>query len=197
MTEKEFWKYIEMINEVQSPPKNKWVREEMQIALIEQALEKLPFKETLAFHEILFKKLHELFLPKVAAVYLLMYESVENLKNGQRYLSNDGFRDFRSWIIGLGKIQFELFKNYQSEADILDVYLHPEFSYRSDLELIIDTQYELAIINENEEKVENLMSKKYSIGCDGDYKKDLIDKIEWHKLETQFPTLIKNNPYNQ
>ena len=69
MNEEVFWEYIGLIDESTLTFSNKWEREEMQMLLLEKALEKHPFEEVLEFHRILFQKLYDLFLPKIAELF--------------------------------------------------------------------------------------------------------------------------------
>ena len=115
---------------------------------------------------------------------------IGELRNGIKFISNDGFRDFRSWIVGLGKKAFEEFKNFEEEEGLIKYNLDCELAYREDLEYLIIDLYELAQITE-ERNVEKIFEKKYKVGCDGDYEKDLLNPIEWKKLDKKYPRLIQ------
>ena len=142
MKEETFWKYIDLINYVDTEGLNTREKEYYQVHLIKRKLINQDFKETLDFHRVFSEKLYELFLPTLAEIFMVSGNKYEKLKKGNTYISNDGFRDFRSWIIGLGKKEFENFKRYSKEKEFLKYDLNPNNAYREDLEYMIVDVYE-------------------------------------------------------
>ena len=192
MQETTFWEYLDLINQADTEGLDAREKEDYQVALIKQALIPLDFEEILDFHRILNDKLYELFLPTLAEVFMVSHRKYEDLKKGDVYISNDGFRDFRAWIIGLGREAFEKFKAYGKEEDFLGYDLNPNHAYRDDLEYIITDLYDFFKKRKrNQSQLSAIYEKKYDFGCDGDYDLDLNDKIDWANIDKKYPTILK------
>lgn len=76
------------------------------------------------------QKLHDLFLPKIVEVF---YLTAYGLKKDWGYISNDGFLDFRAWIISLGQKKFMKFILFEHENEILEFDFNPNYAFREDL----------------------------------------------------------------
>lgn len=194
MQETTFWEYIDLINHVDTEGLNTREKEDYQVYLIKRKLIKQDFKETLGFHRIFSKKLYELFLPALAEVFMVSWCKYEKLKEGNAYISNDGFKDFRSWIIGLGREEFEKFKTYENEVDFLKYDLNSDNAYREDLEYIIVELYEeFKKRVKDKNQLKEIYEKKYKFGYDRDYQLDLNDKIDWVNINKKYPKFLKKN----
>ena len=192
MQESIFWEYIDLINQVDKEGLNTREKEYYQVHLIKRKLINQDFSKTLAFHRIFSDKIYELFLPTLAEVFMASWNVYESLQEENLYISNDGFRDFRSWIVGLGKKEFENFKQYSTEKEFLNYDLDPNKAYREDLEYIIVELYEAISKREKENsQIEIIYKKKYEYGYDGDYDKDLINKIDWANIDKKYPTILR------
>jgi len=95
MTAEIFWEYIELVQGKLPKFHNNRAYENYQTQLIKQALIKQSFQEVVNFNIAYTKKVDELFSPNVIELYAVSYLSFRELKDGQVYISNDGFRDFR------------------------------------------------------------------------------------------------------
>ena len=192
MQESIFWEYIDLINQVDTEGLNTREKEYYQVHLIKRKLINQDFSKILAFHRIFSDKIYELFLPTLAEVFMASWNVYESLQEENLYISNDGFRDFRSWIVGLGKKEFENFKQYSTEKEFLNYDLDPNKAYREDLEYIIVELYEAISKREKENsQIEIIYKKKYEYGYDGDYDKDLINKIDWANIDKKYPTILR------
>lgn len=192
MNENLFWEYINLTNEVVREGLSIREIEERQIWLIEEKLFLHSFEDVLKFHRIFSEKIYELFLPTLAEVFMVSHSNYDSLKKGDVYISNDGFRDFRSWIVGLGREEFENFKAYQKEEDFLKYDLNPNKAYREDLEYIIVDLYEA--FKETEEdltQLEKIYEQKYDFFYDGDYQLDLEEKIDWANINQKYPIILR------
>ena len=190
MQEDTFWEYIDLIKHVDTEGLNLVEKESYQVHLIKRKLIELDFKEVLVFHQIFNQKLYELFSPTLAEVFMVSWNSYEKLKNGNVYISNDGFRDFRSWIIGLGREEFEKFKTYEKEEDFLKYDLNSDIPYREDLEHIVVELYE-NLKKEQQSQIKEIYEKYSGLYCDGDYQLDLEDKIDWININKKYPVTLK------
>lgn len=192
MNEIFFWEYIDLKNEVATEGLGVRDIEERQIWLIEEKLFHHSFEEVLEFHRIFSEKIYELFLPTLAEVFMVSHSNYDSLKKGNVYISNDGFRDFRSWIIGLGREEFENFKAYQKEEDFLKYDLHPDKAYREDLEYIIVDLYEgFKETAQDLTQLEKIYERKYDFFYDGDYQSGLEEKIDWANINKKYPRLLQ------
>jgi len=192
MQESIFWEYIDLINHVDTEGLNTREKEYYQVHLIKRKLFFQDFSKTLEFHRTFSEKLYELFLPNLAEVFMVSWSNYESLQRENLYISNDGFKDFRSWIIGLGKKEFENFKNFSTEKEFLNYDLNPNNAYREDLEyIILDLYQEFKKKSKDIPKLKSIYEKKYNFGYDGDYQTDLIDKINWVNIDKKYPTILK------
>ena len=96
------------------------------IEIIENQLNTLSIEENMIFDKQLRDKLKILIKPKIAEIYLASYN---HKPNEFEYISNDGFLDFRAWIIHQGKNVYTLFLNFKSEEELVHLDLHPEVAY--------------------------------------------------------------------
>ena len=192
MNEKIFWQYIDLTKEVATEGLGVRDIEERQIWLIEEKLFLHSFEDVLEFHRIFSEKVYELFLPTLAEVFMVSHSNYDTLKKGNVYISNDGFRDFRSWIVGLGREEFENFKTYQKEEDFLEYDLDPDNAYREDLEYIIVDLYEGFKETEQDlTELEKIYERKYDFFYDGDYQSDLEEKIDWANINQKYPRILQ------
>lgn len=191
MTEHKFWEYIELVYTSETRHLNVRDQEDLQVLLIKDQLRKDGLKGALDFYRILFEKLRALFRPNLAELFMVTWNSYESLQKENVYISNDGFRDFRSWIIGLGRKDYMRFKNFEQEESILEYDLNPNVAYREDLEYIINELYKEHWSEPYDKKNENLYKTKYLYGCDGDHKEDLINRIDWQNLDKKYKQTFK------
>lgn len=193
MQETRFWEYIDLIHHEETEGLSIREKEFYQVYLIKRKLLGQNFDETLAFHHIFSKKIRELFLPTLAEVFMVSWNSYEKLKTGDVYISVDGFRDFRSWIVGQGKDEFEKFKAYSNEEDFLKYDLSPDNAYREDLEYIMTDIYGVfKKLAQGQNQLVDIYEHSYLFGYDGDYQLDLNDKIDWANINKKYPKILNN-----
>lgn len=189
MNEDQFWELISLIDLIPLKIHNQRFREEIQTQLIKGKLIKEPFKEVLKFDKIYNEKLDELLIPSIIELHLVNFSSVDELKSGNIYVSNDGFRDFRGYIIGLGRKNYELIKEFRREDDIFHIDFWIENAYRSDIELVLSQLYNDHFSQLQDEEVE----KQYNeYRVDGYFANldSIIEKNDWENIEKKYPKMI-------
>lgn len=123
-----FWEILDLANELFIYEGSG--RLELYKKTIEENRELLSEENLCDFQAAFNQKLSDLFLPKVVEVFYLTSYS---LKSNWGYISNDGFLDFRAWIISLGQKNFMKFILFEHEDEILEFDFNPNYAYREDL----------------------------------------------------------------
>lgn len=177
MDEELFWKYIE---QVYSFSVEEYDLPALQNTLLQISLEKHTLDELLTFESIFREKIYQLFLSKIAEVFLITSYDL-NDKMDFKYISNDGFIDFRVWIVAQGKTTFEKFLNFTDESEILEYDLNDETAYRADLFNLTSEVYS-NVFFDDKENFEDHYNKKYDIQYDAIYEK-LYKEMSWEKEE--------------
>jgi hypothetical protein len=138
MSEEQFWEIIEEI--YKSPFLEEFSEEEtrdLQRLFIGDYLYKGGKELILQFDNILAEKLRSLFIPKIAELFVINGYDIRIKDNYDFfYISNDGFRHFRQWIVGLGQEHYLNFLNFTKEEEILPYNIDGNIAYRGDLNLI-------------------------------------------------------------
>ena len=178
MKDVEFWALIEKVQGVSDHMLVKLGYELTQRILIRSYLGKKEITDIINFHELLCQKIRQLYLPKVAEVFVAMVYVVENKQIKSRYISTDGFIDFRAAIVSLGKDGFESFLRLKEQEEILEYELKELLMGREDLVYLSDE-----LIQEREVEIE------LDYHLDGDYDQ-LIKEIEWDKINDKYSKLI-------
>ena len=107
------------------------------------------------------------------------YNLSDENKDGLDYISTDGFLDFRAWIVSLGKVNYDTFLNFKSEAELLQFDLDVESAYREDLVHLAST-----IAEELGENID------LDFHTDNDVD-ELYLKMNWDGLNEKHPKLFK------
>lgn len=176
MTENEFWNIIGY-----TPDKNLSISQnnQHQTERIAAALASENPENIVEFHNILCKKIRDLYIPKIGEIFLLTaYNLKDEINQKFRYISTDGFADFRAWIVGLGKKDFEIFLNFRSETALLDFNLDVNHTNREDLLYLAESLIE-----------------EIDMEVDLDYHLDndhisLLAEMEWEGLDEKYPQLF-------
>lgn len=177
MKELEFWKIIEDRHPALTEADvQEMGHEDAQYFSIKELLHSE--ERAVAFQEKLNEKILSLFEPKIAELFLVSCNPQE--KYDSLYISNDGFIDFRAWIVSLGKANYERFLNFESETEILEYNLDPNFAYREDLVYLVNE-----VFDESFEK-----ESPCSLEVNGDYEKLYIE-IRKNNLKNIYPILFK------
>ncbi len=180
MTENDFWS---LIGEAPSDPYTNEVlfsfdSYEKQYARIKAHLLKCTGAEIISFHNILCAKIKSLFLPKIAEVFLVSTPELLPSSRDELYISNDGFIDFRAWIVSLGQKHYDLFLHFQTEREVLCYDLDPNITWREDLVYIaLSVCQDLGIDIELDYYVDKSSE-------------DLYAGIELEQLSQKYPLLI-------
>lgn len=189
MKEDKFWEYIELAAVKLSSFKHIREYEFYQTTLIVEALIKQPFQETFHFNKIYTQKVDELLLPNVVELFAVSHRPFEKLKDGQAYISNDGFRDFRDWVIGLGRENYQLIKNFKTENEIIHLNFHIETAYRDDLEFIINDLYEEYFSKFEDTEIDKMYENRFSGGYFADFE-TVSKQIDWANLDKKYPKIF-------
>ncbi len=190
MDESKFWATIELIYHIPETIRRGYDFDVLQKHLIKKHLKQHSIKDILCFQEIFAEKVYELFLPKIADLVLLTAYPFKDRDPEFKDISNDGFLDFRFWIVSLGKYHFDIFLDFKEEEEVLPFNLHPENAYSPSLGFIVDEIYE-ELNPENDKKALDYCDEYgISYGFDGDYKK-LYAQMNWNTLEDVYPKLFK------
>ena len=189
MQEDKFWKYIELAQKELPEFNNIRAYEEYQIFLIKQSLVKQSFKEIFNFNKIYIQKVNKLLLPNVVELFTVRRRSFEDLKDGQAYISNDGFRDFRGWIIGLGRENYQLLKDFKKEEEIIHFNFYVENAYRDDLEFIINDLYEAFYAELKDAEIDKMYKNRFSKGDLADFG-EISEQIDWANLDKKYPKMF-------
>jgi len=198
MDENVFWEYISIIDSYPYEFSYNRDKEECQCRLIKKRLLKNnSFQEVLDFDKIYNQKLDELELPKIIELLLVNYLPIEKLNKESAHISNDGFRDFRGYIIGLGKDDYELVKNFKNENEIFQIDFWVNVAYRSDLEFVYRDLYNEHFSKLNDLTIEE-MDKAHSIQNYFLNYDEILNEVDWENLENKYPkmiskTLLKRN----
>lgn len=187
--EEKFWAYIELVQDKLPKFHNNRAYENYQTQLIKQALLKQSFQEVINFNIAYTKKVDELFLPNVVELYAVSYRSFEELKDGQAYISNDGFRDFRNWVIGLGQADYQLIKNFKKEEEVLHLDFYVEHAYRDDLEFIISDLYKEFYAELKDAEIDKMYENRFSGVYFADFEA-ISAKIDWANLDKKYPKMF-------
>lgn len=194
MSEADFWNYLEEAG------KEEYDLQKIMVNL-KEALSKSALSELISFEIILRSKIRALFLPKIGEIFLVT--TSKHKKSKLRYISNDGFIDFRAWIVGNGKWFFEHFLNFKSEEELIGFELHPNYAYNEDLvgltNLILKEQQQTKQIriddfieeSKNEREGDSIWSGVY----DGN-RTTFYEKIEWENLALKYPEIYQKYQRN-
>lgn len=190
MDEDKFWEYISLIDSYPRKIYNKYEKEDTQNRLIKmKILKSNSFKELVDYDRIYNEKLDDLFQPKIVELQMVNYLLIEELIKKRPYVSNDGFRDFRGYIIGLGRKNYELVKNFKKEDEIFHIDFYVNVAYRSDLEFIYSELYENHFSKLDKDEIEK-MDKEHTHPNYFLSFEDIIDQIDWNKLDKKYPKMI-------
>lgn len=190
MDEDKFWEYISLIDSYPRKIYNKYEKEDTQSRLIKmKILKSNSFKELVDYDRIYNEKLNDLFQPKIVELQMVNYLLIEELIKKRPYVSNDGFRDFRGYIIGLGRKNYELVKNFKKEDEIFHIDFYVNVAYRSDLEFIYSELYDNHFSKLDKDEIEK-MDKEHTHPNYFLSFEDMIDQIDWNKLDKKYPKMI-------
>lgn len=177
MTENRFWILIGMVFRMSAKNIQKFGYEYLQNRVIEEYLKTKEKKEFIKFQEILCEKIKKLYLPKIGELFLMTgYDLSEKRTKKWRYISTDGFVDFRAWIVSLGKEDYEIFLNFQCETDLFNFDMDANRAEREDLIFLTG---EIA----GEE-----IDLAYPQDKSGE---ELYQNMNWDNLDEKYPKLFK------
>ena len=180
MEEKKFWELIEALPPV-SPDEDYYLQyTRFQNEMISEYLIQHGEVAIAGFHEILCRKVKDLYLPKIGELFLLTsYDLSLAINREFKYISVDGFVDFRAWIVSGGRSHYETFLNFTSEKDLLPYSMDANNAFREDLVYLALTVSE-------------------RLGQDIDLNYDLNGNVEklyremnWDSLDNKYPQLFK------
>ncbi len=140
----------------------------------------------ISFQANLSRKIYKLFQPKIAEIFRVTGYKENKVVSDFKYISNDGFIDFRAWIVSLGKEGYEQFLNFQSEEELLKFDLDADRAYRDEIPFFAYWFCQRVFQgNGNCDEV-------FKFGFDGDYEA-LYAKMdwEWDVLEKKYPLLYQ------
>ncbi|WP_196887299.1 DUF4240 domain-containing protein [Aureivirga sp. CE67] len=181
MTEEIFWNLIGKFFEYPIEEINEKGYDVIQNEILEDYLGKADKESLIKFHELLCTKIRELYLPKIGDLFLLSgYDLEDKLTKDFQYISEDGFADFRAWIVSLGKEHFEKFKNFEKEEDLFEYDLDANGAFREDLIYIISRI--------SETRFEEELDLDYDLENE---EVDLYSKMNWNTLNEKYPKLFK------
>ena len=190
MDEEKFWEYISLVDSSSRKFHNKYQKERYQNWLIRrEILKSNSFEELIDYDRIYNKKLDDLFQPKIIELKLVNHLSIEELTKERPYISNDGFRDFRGYIIGLGRKEYELVKNFTKEDEIFHIDFYINVAYRSDLEFIYRNLYNNYFSKRGKDKIEKMNKEKTYTNYFLSFE-DIIDQINLNNLDKNYPKMI-------
>jgi hypothetical protein len=180
MGEEKFWQIIEEIKKQETKKVVSVGHGPLQKWLISERLKLLGIEAIVAFQKILSQKIRDLYLPKIGEIFLLAsYELDRGALRGSRYISTDGFLDFRAWILSLGRLAYEPFRDFSREEEIIDFNLNPDIAYRA--ELIFLTS---ALCEELNEEVD--LNFHYDLD-----EINLFPEMIWSGLDEKYPKLYE------
>jgi len=181
MNEDEFWECIESVYELSIEEIDLLGFDETQVQLIKDKISGASLDKLLGFQREFSDKMFRLFVPKIGELFHFTVYDVRNTRNDFKYISTDGFMDFRSWIIGMGREIYYQFLNFASEKEILHFDLNPNSAYRDDLCFLAEDIH-LEITG----KAFELPLHHY---YNGDSEK-LYAQMNWNTLEEKYPILF-------
>ena len=178
MDEAEFWRLIEKVFYIPIEDFSNFEYDELQDQIIKEYLAKGGEKAIIDFQNILGEKIRALYLPKIGELFLLtVYDLEDEMTKNFKYISTDGFLDFRAWIVSLGERHYNIFRNFESESELFDYDLNPNYATR---ELLVFLGQQIARNLEIEIDLEFYF--------DNDYQ-ELYAKMQWENLNEKYPKL--------
>lgn len=181
MTEDKFWELIGMVFQMPIEKIQEFGYDQIQNKIITNYLKARGKDSTKEFHEILCEKIRELYLPKIGELFLMTsYDLSEHINKEFKYISVEGFVDFRAWIVSLGKENYEIFLNFQSENELFKFDMDVNVANREDLVYLA--------ITVAEDELGEKMDLKYHLDKDGE---QLYLKMNWDNLNEKYPKLFK------
>ena len=150
---------------------------------IKSTIKDFDLNKLLSFQDVLASQIRELFIPQIGEIFYL----IQNLKNldeyeTAKYISTDGFLDFRAWIISCGKTTFIDFLTFKHESKILKYQLSSQ-CYNPDLPFLVE--------NIIDSKFEEKDKTNINYHFDNDYDQ-LYSKIQWDQLYDKYDLLISH-----
>ena len=180
MTEDKFWEYIEFVYKLPIEKVNKFGYQYTQTETIQTALKKKGAKGVIEFQQLFSEKILNLFIPKIAELFYISAYAQTKYDPKFKYISTDGFLDFRAWIVGMGKAHYYTFLNFDTEDEISQYDLNPNSAYREDLVFLAEGIY----------RELNEVSFPLEYFYDGDSEK-LYAQMQWNQLEAKYPKIYK------
>ncbi len=181
MTEDKFWELIGKVSQMPIEQIQVLGHDELQNEIIKNYFKEKGKDALKQFHDILCQKIRALYLPKIGELFLMtVYDVSKIIDKDFRYISTDGFIDFRAWIISLGKEHYETFLNFKSEKELYKFDMDVNTAYREDLVYLAGTFAE-------EEFGEEISLDYY---LDNDAEK-LYSKMNWDNLNEKYPNLFQ------
>lgn len=180
MTEDKFWELIGKVFHMPTETIQKLGYEQIQNEIITHYFNENGKDSILQFHEILCDKISELYMPKIGELFLMTsYNLSEETKRKFKYISTDGFIDFRAWIVSLGKEDYETFLNFQSENELFKFDMDVFYANREDL-VYLATSF-----------AENTFAEKLDLDyhLDKDVE-EFYSKMNWDSLDEKYPNLF-------
>jgi hypothetical protein len=190
MDESKFWACIELIYQVPEVLRMKYDFETLQRHLIKKHLKQHELKDLVGFQKILAEKVLNLFQPKIADIFYMTGPNVKGRDPNFRYIPNDGFLEFRLWVVCLGRHGYETFLNFKNEEQLLKYNLDCENTYVSGFDYFVDEIYEEMNPEDDKSALDYCHENGVARGFDGDYKV-LFNRMNWNTLEAVYPKLFK------
>ncbi|MEL6720336.1 MAG: DUF4240 domain-containing protein [Bacteroidota bacterium] len=193
MNEILFWKYIEKIyykHDIQGAKRSYYDVELIQKKILEECLINHTVEEIAKFQSILCNKIRSLYLPKIGDIFNLTAYSFEKRHQFIRYISTDGFVDFRTWIVFLGQENYNIFLHFQKEEELLPYNLDSDWAYTSGLEYVTQEIYK----SKNPSDPKNMLSYCEEYGFDlwlDDDSDSLFKNMNWDTLDQLYPKLFR------
>ena len=157
------------------------IEEGITIEGIQLILDVLKIEHNLVFFKVFCEKLKTLILSKIAEVFLV---TLNRKPEDTAYISNDGFLDFRAWIVQQGRETYQLFLDFKSEKELLHLNLDPNIAWSEDL---------LYVVNISLHKKDSTSYGELDFIITGlhDLKEHslLYETVEFKKLEQKYPLL--------
>lgn len=181
MTENKFWELIEKVFHMPIEKIQEVGYDQIQNEIIKKYFRNNGKDSIKQFHEILCEKIRELYLPKIGELFLMTgYDLSEKINKDFKYISTDGFVDFRAWIVSLGKEHYETFLNFQSENVLSKFDMDANGANREDLVYLA--------VSFAEEELGEELDLDYHLDKDGE---ELYSKMNWDSLNEKHPKLFK------
>ena len=181
MTETQFWELIGKVFRLPDDKIQSIGYDRIQVFVITKYLKENGADSIIKFQEILNEKIRDLFLPKIGELFLFTSYDLSNKENTKfKYISVDGFIDFRAWIVGLGKKSYETFLNFESEEELFQFDLDVNRAFREDLVFLTSK------IADEELGIEIDLEHYFDKDAD-----ELYSKMNWENLDMKYPQLFK------